>query len=64
NFRVPRFVGAVARFFLADALVKSGGDRQRAVQLAKEVSSLVNPQAPAAARLLKDVEAWLAKHSK
>jgi len=64
NFRVPRFVGAVARFYLADALWKSGGDKQRAVQLAQEVRGLVNPQAPAAALLLKDVDAWLAKHRK
>jgi hypothetical protein len=62
NFNVPRFLGAVARFFLADALWKSGGDTQRALQLAQEVRGLVNPQAPAAALLLKDVDAWLAKH--
>jgi tetratricopeptide (TPR) repeat protein len=64
NFRIPRFLGAVARFYLADALWKSGGDPQKAVQLAQEVRGLVNPQAPAAARLLKDVDAWLAKHRK
>jgi tetratricopeptide (TPR) repeat protein len=64
NFRIPRFLQAVARFYLADALWRSGGDTQRALQLAEEVRGLVNPQAPAAAKLLKDVDAWLAKHRK
>jgi tetratricopeptide (TPR) repeat protein len=64
NFRIPRFLQAVARFYLADALWRSGGDTQRARQLAEEVRGLVNPQAPTAAKLLKDVDAWLAKHRK
>ncbi|WP_224244493.1 serine/threonine-protein kinase [Hyalangium gracile] len=64
NFRVSPLAGAAARFFLADALWKSGGDKQKAVQLAKEVHSMVNPRNPTAIRLLKDVDAWLAQHAK
>jgi tetratricopeptide (TPR) repeat protein len=59
---IPPMVGAVGRFFLAQALWDSGGDRQRALQLATEARGLVDDSDRSAARFRKDLEAWLARH--
>ncbi|MDY7231774.1 serine/threonine-protein kinase [Hyalangium rubrum] len=61
---VSPMVGAVGRFFLARALWDSGGDRQRALQLATEARTLVDDQDPSAPRFRKDLEAWLARHER
>jgi tetratricopeptide (TPR) repeat protein len=58
---IPRMVGAVGRFFLAQALWDSGGDRQRALQLATEARTLADPADPSNTRFLKDLDAWLAR---
>jgi len=55
---------AAGHFFLAQALWDSGGDSQRARQLATEARGLVDAKDPANARFLKDVDAWLARHSR
>ncbi|HEX8702001.1 MAG TPA: tetratricopeptide repeat protein [Myxococcaceae bacterium] len=62
NTHISRMMGAVSRFFLAQALWDSGGDRQRARQLATEARALADPADPANARFLKDLDAWLARN--
>jgi tetratricopeptide (TPR) repeat protein len=55
-------LAAVGRFFLAQALWDSGGDRQKAVQLATEARGMVDETDPSALRFRKDLEAWIARH--
>jgi tetratricopeptide (TPR) repeat protein len=61
---IPPMLGAVGRFFLAQALWDSGGDRQRALRLATEAGAQVDEADPSAPRLRKDLEAWLARRQK
>ena len=61
NVPVSPMRGATARFLLADALWRSG-ERPRAVRLAREARGLVPPTGEGPARLLRDVDAWLARH--
>jgi tetratricopeptide (TPR) repeat protein len=51
-----------ARFAFARALVDSGGDRARAVKLAEQARDGWRSDAETNAAVLREVEAWLAKH--
>ncbi len=60
----PPLHQAMARFYLAQALWKSGGDRAEAVRLATQARGLVDGAAPGTDRLRKDLEAWLVRHGR
>ena len=53
-----------AHFHLAQALVQTGGDRQRAVELAKRAANEYAELGPGKADDKAAVEAWLEKHDK
>jgi tetratricopeptide (TPR) repeat protein len=64
NVTVPRRIGAIARFFLAQCLWDSGGDKARAIQLATEARSIVGePKDRGGQDLQRDLDKWLARRA-
>jgi hypothetical protein len=56
------FTLAMAKWMLAQALVKTGGDGKRAKQLATEARAVYAQAGPTQAKELAKIDAWLARH--